>query len=172
MTTPEPAGPTATDEPDRRPSPVARAAGVAFLPLPLVLLVLGLGAVFDDPTQPGSGCFEYCSFDRDIGRLALGLGIIGIWIAVLIWRRHVAAMALALFVTALATGLWGIGFFAPIVAGNLALLVQPPLLAIGALLIVQDALLVAALRVEMIRAGDHAVAAVSAVDPGGPPASA
>jgi hypothetical protein len=52
------------------------------------------------------------------------------------------------------------------------LLVQPPLLAIGALLIVQDALLVAALRVEMIRAGDHAVAAVSAVDPGGPPASA
>ena len=152
-------------------SPAARAAGLAFLPLPLVLFVVGLGAVFDDPTRPGSGCFEYCSFDRDMGRLALGLGILGIWMAVLIWRRHVAAMALALFVTALATGLWGIGFVAPIVAGNVGLLVQPPLVAIGALLIVQDALLVAALRVEMIRAGERAVAAVPAVDPGGPAAS-
>ena len=96
----------------------------------------------------------------------------GVCLLWLIWRRHVAAMALALFVTAVATGLWGIGFFAPIVAGNLALLAQPPLVAIGALLIVQDALLVAALRVEMIRAGERAVGAVSGVDPGGPPASA
>jgi hypothetical protein len=82
--------------------------------------------------------------------------------AALIWRRHVAAIALALFVTALLTGLWGIACVGPALAGNLALLVQPTLLAIGAVLIAQDALLGAALRVEMNRAGETAIRSVSA----------
>jgi hypothetical protein len=103
---------------DPRPSRWARAAGLAFLPLPLVPFLAGLGTLLRDPTRPGSGCFEYCAADRDGGRIALVLGVIGIWIAVLIWRRHVAAMALALFVSALLTGIWFIGFVMPILTGG------------------------------------------------------
>ena len=124
--------------------------------------LVGLGSVIDDPAQPGSGCFEYCGFDRDIGRAALVLGIVGIWVAVLIWRRHVAAMALALFVTALLTAFWSIAVVVPILTGQFGLLREPLVLLLGAVLIAEDALLVAALRVEMNRAGETAVRSVSA----------
>ena len=153
---------------DRRPSPVARAAGLAFLPLPMVPFLVGLGTVIDDPNRPGSGCFEYCGLDRDFGRLALGLGVVGIWLALLIWRRHVAAMALALFVTALLTAFWSIALVASLLADQARLSVDPLLLAIGVVVITQDALLVAALRVEMNRAGEAAVASVSGIDSRGP----
>jgi hypothetical protein len=155
---------------DRRGSSAARAAGLAFLPLPLVPFVVGLASVIDDPNRPGSGCFEYCEFDRNLGRLALGLGVVGIWLAVLIWRRHVAAMGLALFVTALLTAIWSIAIVAPVLAGQFGLLLNPLLAGIGVLLIALDSSLVAALRVEMIRAGERAVATMSAVDPRGPTA--
>jgi hypothetical protein len=153
---------------DRRGSPAARAAGLAFLPLPLVPFVVGLASVINDPNRPGSGCFEYCEFGRNLGRLTFGLGVVGIWLALLIWRRHLAAIALALFVTALLTAIWSISLVVPLPAGQSALLLNPLLLALGVVVIAQDALLVAALRVEMNRAGETAVASLSGIDSGGP----
>jgi len=140
---------------DPRPSRLARAAGLAFLPLPLVPFLAGLGTLLRDPTRPGSGCFEYCAADRDGGRIALVLGVIGIWIAVLIWRRHVAAMALALFVSALLTAIWLIGFVVPILTGGYGPMLLV-ILAIGVVPLVLDGLLVAAMREEMNRAGEAA----------------
>jgi len=131
------------------------------LPLPLVPFLYAVATLLDD-AQPDPNCFEYCDLGRDTVQFPILVGLIGVWMAALIWRRHVAAMALALFVTALLTGLWGIASVGPALAGNVALLLQPALLAIGVALIVQDALLVAALRVEMNRAGETAIRSVSA----------
>ena len=57
-----------------------------------------------------------------------------------------------------------------VLAGQFGLFLNPLLAGTGAVLIALDSLLVAALRVEMIRAGEHAVATMSAVDPRGPTA--
>jgi len=141
----------------RRGSPAARAAGLLFLPFPLALFVTSLGAQFVDRSV-ASGCIDYCDLDRDFGRIGLVLGGIGIGIAVLIWRRHVAAMALALFLTALMTGFWLIAIVPTVVVGQFGLLLHPAVLAAGALVIAADACLVAAMRVEMNAAGEQAVA--------------
>jgi hypothetical protein len=108
-----------------------------------------------DPNRPGSGCFEYCAADGDGGRIALVLGAIGILLAVLIWRRHVAAMALALFLTSVITAIWAAALLLAILAGGFhwILLVY---LAIGVVPLVLDGLLVVAMRAEMQRAGEAA----------------
>ena len=141
--------------PDRRPSVAARAAGLAFLPLALVPFVAGLGTVLRDPNRPGSGCFEYCAADSDGGQIALVLGTIGILLAALIWRRHVAAMALALFLTSVITAIWAAALLLAILAGGFhwILLVY---LAMGIVPLLLDTLLVAAMREEMQRAGEAA----------------
>jgi hypothetical protein len=140
---------------DRRPSVAARAAGLAFLALALVPFVAGLGTVLRDPNRPGSGCFEYCAADSDGGRIALALGAIGIALAVLIWRRHVAAMALALFLASVITAIWATALLLGILAGGFhwILLVY---VTIGVVPLLLDALLVAAMRTEMNRAAEAA----------------
>lgn len=135
----------------------ARVAGLLFLPFPLALFITSLGAQFVDRSA-GSGCIDYCDLDRDFGRIGLVIGTIGIGMAVLIWRRHVAAMAVALFLTALLTMLWVIAIVPTVLGGQFGLLVHPAVLAGGALVIAADACLVAAMRVEMNRAGEQAVA--------------
>jgi hypothetical protein len=147
----------------------ARAAGIAFLPLPLLPFLYGLAFVIDQ-SPPDPGCFEYCSLDRDLSRIPLVLGALGIWIAVLIWRRHVAAMALGLFVGALLTLLWAIGFGALVFAGGSSAPVGPWLLVVGLALLAIDGLLVAALREEMIRAGAEAAGSRAAESGESPPA--
>ena len=80
---------------------MARWAALAFLPLPLVPLVGGASTLLASPRiQPE--CFEYCDLDRDVAKGLVFIGAIGVLLAIGIWRRHVAAMALALFASALA----------------------------------------------------------------------
>jgi hypothetical protein len=86
---------------DRKPS-TARWAALAFLPLPLIPLVGGGLTVLSVLNGPAPGCFEYCEFDQKVAQVLLALGLIGVLIAIGVWRRRVAAMALALFVSAVA----------------------------------------------------------------------
>jgi hypothetical protein len=156
----------------RRGSVAARAAGLAFVPLPLIPLVYALATLLDN-TPPDPSCFEYCDLGRDFAWFPLVLGLIGVWMAILIWRRHVAAMALALFVTALLSALWAIGFVALVLSAGSITTVHPGVLAVGIALLAADGVLVAALREEMIRAGTNAAAnAATAVADAGhsPPA--
>jgi hypothetical protein len=157
MTTPEPAAR------DPYPSWPRRAAALALLPLSLVPFLAGLGTVLRDPNRPGSGCFEYCKADSDGGRIALFLGTLGILLVVLIWRRHVAAMAVALFITSVITAILALSILVGILAGGFhwILLVY---LAIGVVPLVLDGLLVTAMRTEMRRAGDAAARDVPVQD--------
>jgi hypothetical protein len=132
----------------------ARWAALAFLPFVLVPTVVGVDTVLNDPNRPGSGCFEYCGLDRDLGYAALALAVIGLLVVTAIWRRSVAAMALALFICSLASLLVGIALFGlfwsgSIPAGPLSL---GPLLGVTALVATPTLLLLAALRDEVTAA--------------------
>jgi hypothetical protein len=137
--------------PRRRTS---RWAALAFLPFVLVPTAVGVDTVLNDPNRPGAGCFEYCSFNRDLGYGALALGVLGLLVVAAIWRRSVAAMALALFVCSLASLLVGIAFFGwfwsgSILAGPLSI---GPLVGVTVLVATPTLLLLAALRDEVAAA--------------------
>ena len=157
----------ATDR-HRRGSIAARAAGIAFAPLPLIPFSYAVAALLDT-RPPDPGCVESCDHGRDFAWYPLVLGVIGVWMAILIWRRHVAAMGLALFVTALLTLLWGIGFGALVFAGGSLTSVNPWLIVIGFALLAIDGLLAAALREEMTRAGAQAATGTTVTESGGSP---
>jgi hypothetical protein len=129
----------------------ARWAALAFLPFALVPTAVGVDTVLNDPNRPGSGCLEYCSFDRDLGYAALALGVIGLLVVTAIWRRSVAAMALALFICSLAGLLVGIALFGLFWSGSIPAgpLSIGPLLGITVLVATPTLLLLAALRDEV-----------------------
>lgn len=130
----------------------AKLAGLAFAPFALIPIVLGSATLIDDPNRPGSGCIDYCSFDRDIAGLGIAIGVAGALVCIGIARRHVAAMALALFVSAFATMLVVTALMLAVLTDRAHGVPMGWLLGIGALLLGIDGVLVAAMRDEMRRA--------------------
>ena len=86
-----------------RPRGAARLAGLAVGAPSAIPFVIGIASF--GPTPPRDpACFEYCDGGVALGRFLFVIGLIGVLLAIAIWRRHVAAMAIALCVTA--TAMW------------------------------------------------------------------
>jgi hypothetical protein len=94
-------------------------------------------------------------------------GAIGIALAVLIWRRHVAAMALALFLASVITAIWAAALLVGILAGGFHWILVV-YLAIGVVPLLLDARLVGAMRAAMDRAGETAARQTSIGDTAAP----
>jgi hypothetical protein len=80
--------------PVRRP-PVER---VAALLIAAVFLLPTINGVLRIQAGPVPGCWKWCGLDESGARISLGLGIVGLLLAVAIWRRHLSAQAIALFI--------------------------------------------------------------------------
>jgi hypothetical protein len=86
--------PAAPPRPNRRP----RVERVAALLIAAVFLLPTINGVLKIQAGPVPGCWEWCGLDESAARISLSLGIVGLLLAAAIWRRHLSAQAIALFI--------------------------------------------------------------------------
>jgi hypothetical protein len=96
--------PAAALRPTRRP-PVER---VAALLIAAVFLLPTINGVLKIQAGPVPGCWEWCGLDESAARISLALGIVGLLLAVAIWRRHLSAQAIGLFMCVTVVAVLGI----------------------------------------------------------------
>jgi hypothetical protein len=97
---------------------------VAALLIGAVFLLPAINAVLWVPAGPVEGCMEACGLDEGAARVSLGLGIVGLLLAAAIWRRHLSAQAIGLFMCITVVAVLGI-----VLAG--AVLTSDPVTALG-----------------------------------------
>jgi hypothetical protein len=112
--------PVGPRRPTRRP-PVERVAAILIA---AVFLLPAINAVLWVQAGPVEGCMEACGVDEGAARVSLGLGIVGLLLAAAIWRRHLSAQAIGLFMCVTVVAVLGI-----ILAG--AVLTSDPVAALG-----------------------------------------
>ena len=71
---------------------------MAALPIAAVFLLPTINGVLKIQAGPVPGCWGWCGLDASAARISLALGIVGLLLAVAIWRRHLSAQAVALFI--------------------------------------------------------------------------
>ena len=97
---------------------------VAALLIGAVFLLPTINVVLWAQAGPVEGCMEYCGLDASAARISLGLGIVGLLLAAAIWRRHLSAQAIGLFMCVTVVAVLGI-----VLAG--AVLTSDPVAALG-----------------------------------------
>jgi hypothetical protein len=113
--------PTAAPQRSTPRPPVER---VAALLIAAVFLLPTINGVLKIQAGPVPGCWEWCGLDESAARISLGLGIVGLLLAAAIWRRHLSAQAIGLFMCVTVVAVLGI-----VLAG--AVLTSDPVAALG-----------------------------------------
>ena len=102
---PDTIAPPAVAEPPRRRPKVERVAALLFA---AVFLLPTINVVLWAQARPAEGCMEYCGLDETAANISLGLGIVGLLLAAAIWRRHLSAQAIGLFMCVTVVAVLGI----------------------------------------------------------------